>query len=414
MIDTLSTKKRWLPILKKEAIKKQLEVIANTLEKSVADKEYSLLTGSSGVALFFYDYWLYTGKDKYLEKGNAIILENFSHMAHPLNNLHSLCSGTAGFMWTVNFLINNNFIEGDCNELFLEKEPYLDSIMVKNIKEGKYDYLHKALGIGLYFIKRNNKQSIRYVNSLICELEKIAEKDINGLKWRSTIEDGNESKEVYNLCLSHGIASIIAFLSNTYKNDIAKSKTKELLMGAVSFLLASKFDVPSAFNGSYFPSYILVKEENIKVTSRLAWCYGDLGIGIALWQASQVLQNAEWENTAIDVLLQTTTRRDTIKEFVKDAGICHGSAGIAHIYNRMHQYTGKNAFKDAAIYWLQDTLKKATFPDGLAGYKTWRTEEHGGWINDAGLLEGIAGIGLVLLSAITDIEPKWDECLLLS
>ncbi len=33
---------------------------------------------------------------------------------------------------------------------------------------------------------------------------------------------------------------------------------------------------------------------------------------------------------------------------------------------------------------------------------------------DFGFLEGIAGIGLAFISAISDIEPAWDEYLLLS
>ncbi len=56
----------------------------------------------------------------------------------------------------------------------------------------------------------------------------------------------------------------------------------------------------------------------------------------------------------------------------------------------------------------------AIFKDGFCGYKKYRAEEHGGWIPEAGLLEGIAGIGLILISIVSDIEPKWDRCLLLS
>jgi hypothetical protein len=56
----------------------------------------------------------------------------------------------------------------------------------------------------------------------------------------------------------------------------------------------------------------------------------------------------------------------------------------------------------------------ATFADGLAGYKTWRAPEYGGWINEDGLVEGISGIGLALLTYYYEIEPTWDECLLLS
>ena len=35
-------------------------------------------------------------------------------------------------------------------------------------------------------------------------------------------------------------------------------------------------------------------------------------------------------------------------------------------------------------------------------------------MNEYNLLDGIAGIGLSLISAISSIEPQWDECLLLS
>jgi hypothetical protein len=56
----------------------------------------------------------------------------------------------------------------------------------------------------------------------------------------------------------------------------------------------------------------------------------------------------------------------------------------------------------------------AVYKDGIAGYKAWHTEKYGGWVAESGLLEGIAGIGLMLVSIVSDIEPKWDRCLFLS
>jgi hypothetical protein len=136
-----------------------------------------------------------------------------------------------------------------------------------------------------------------------------------------------------------------------------------------------------------------------------------LGIAIALWRASLVLDFEKYRNLALEVFIGCCDRRDIKKEFVFDAGICHGSSGIAHIFNRMYHNTGNLSCKDSAIFWINDCLKKASFDDGLAGYKTWRTD---GWITQSGILEGIAGIGLVLLAAVSEIEPDWDECLLLS
>lgn len=404
--------KKWEPILKREP--KQLNTIINALENAVFNQNYSLLGGgNTGAAMLLYYYWLYSKDDKYLEKGNSFIMKNFELSESSNSSLHSLCSGTAGFRWAVNHLIESGFIEGDSNELFIESDPFLHLVMEMDIKQGRYDFLHNALGIGLYFLNRHNYESISYVESLILGLEKTAEVDGDGIKWRALHKPSETTgKEVYNLSLSHGMASIIAFLGKAHSYEIAVDKTKDLLCRAISYVLSQKLDVP--VSGSFFPSVVFVQEEQSFRGTRLAWCYGDLGLGYTLWHASKIIQNAEWEQVAIDVLLHTTTRKDPVKELVIDAGICHGASGISHIYNRLYQHTGIERFKEAAIYWLEDTLNKAVFTDGLAGYKAWHTRLHGGWKNEAGLLEGVSGIGLVLLAAVSEIEPKWDECLLLS
>jgi len=57
----------------------------------------------------------------------------------------------------------------------------------------------------------------------------------------------------------------------------------------------------------------------------------------------------------------------------------------------------------------------AKFEDGLAGFKVYQA--HDGkptWLNKYGLLEGVAGIGLAMLTYYYEMDPAWDECLLLS
>jgi hypothetical protein len=115
----------------------------------------------------------------------------------------------------------------------------------------------------------------------------------------------------------------------------------------------------------------------------------------------------------LEVLLFAAEKRRNLQEnYVMDAGLCHGTAGIGHIFYRMWRNTRMLEFKNAADYWMNETLKMAKFEDGLTGYKTWHGKS--GWINSYGLLEGIAGIGLALLTYYYEIEPTWDECLLLS
>jgi len=112
-------------------------------------------------------------------------------------------------------------------------------------------------------------------------------------------------------------------------------------------------------------------------------------------------------------LLHASQRRDLKDNYVMDACFCHGTSGIAHVFNRMWRETGMDECKHAAAYWIEQTLDMAKFTDGLAGYKTWQGGVLG-YETRYGLLEGIAGIGLVLLSYYYEIEPTWDECLLLS
>jgi lantibiotic modifying enzyme len=186
-------------------------------------------------------------------------------------------------------------------------------------------------------------------------------------------------------------------------------KVIEMLSGAMNYVLSLQQDF-SQF-GSYFPSYLLKDTSKYFSKSRLAWCYGDLGIGMALWQAGKAIDKAEWKKKGFEILLQSTKRKNYTENFVVDAGICHGSSGIAMIFHRMYLETHDDEFKEATLYWLNQTLNFSSFTDGLAGYKSY---ELSGWKCDYSLLMGISGIGLVFTSCISKDMQTWDEMFLLS
>jgi len=163
--------------------------------------------------------------------------------------------------------------------------------------------------------------------------------------------------------------------------------------------------------GSFFPNYLLKNSSHPILKSRLGWCYGDLGIGSALWQAGKTLSKIEWMNKGLEILLESTQRQSINENSVQDAGICHGSAGIAMVYRRMYLETSIDEFNEATKYWINQTLNFSYFSDGLAGYKTF---EKNGCKLDYSLLSGISGIGLVLLSYKENDLQTWDELFLIS
>jgi lantibiotic modifying enzyme len=402
----IKDEKKAVPFIEK------LSEIAGTLVKHTPDlkENIGLMGGKIGVALFYFYYAKFLGEDQYADHGVELISDVFDVINKDFT-YHTHAAGLAGIGWTVEHLAQNDFIDTDTNEILADLDPFLHKTMIYDIQNQNYDFLHGAVGNGVYFLSRiTSEKSKDYLKELIDQMDRTSHKDEDGArKWLSTlnIEDGTKG---YNLSLSHGIASIVAFLGKVLETGIYHEKVSDLLNGAVQYLLKYKLDREKF--PSNFPSWI--RESEPLSGSRLAWCYGDLGISTALWQAAQSAGNKDWEKIAVDVLLDSTARKDLKENTVLDAGLCHGAVGIMHIYNRAYHYTGIDTFKELALYWAEQTLNLAGFEDGYAGYKAWRTEKYGGWTPEAGFLEGIAGIGLAFISMLSGIEPKWDRALFIS
>jgi lantibiotic modifying enzyme len=396
----------------KRKIQFKIEEIAKLINHSKDLKYSGIVSGNSGLALFLFYFSSYSKNNEIYNKANNLIEDCFEKVQNG-EVYQNFAGGLAGLGWLIEHLSQKNFIHANTNEVIGELDDFLYSYMIEELNQGNFDYLHNASGIGLYFLNRIvNPKSNQYLTKYIELLYEQKEIEGNTIKWKfKNLHKDNKRVEQYNLSLSHGMASIVAILSKIYDKGINKSKTYELLIGAINYLILKQFDIKSSI--SYFPNSVSL--DGYKgISSRLAWCYGDLGIGVALWNASKALNDDELEQKSLEILLHSTKRRDLAANYVMDAGLCHGTAGIAHIFNRMYINTKILEFKEAADYWFMETLKMAKFEDGLAGFKAWHTQEYGGWTNDFGLLEGIAGIGLAMLSYVTEIEPAWDECLLLS
>ncbi len=392
----------------------KLNEIKDTIDKSTYDnyKISSLVGGSAGIALFYFYCSKYTSNENCYDKGYELISNIFDSINQG-EGYYSFSNGITGIGWLIEHLEEQGFIDSDTNEMLSGLDVFAYDRMIFEIQSKNFDFLHGALGIGFYLLSRlkKNREVEKYLINLLDELEKESELDTNGgLRWPPLKHTQHTNELLTNLSISHGNASIVVFLSKIYENNILKEKAYRLLNGAITYILQNQLD-PSIYYSS-FPS-VITKLGNPS-NSRLAWCYGDLGIGVAIYQAGKITKNNHWENKAIEILLRTTKRRNKNVTDVTDAGLCHGTAGIAHIYYRMYKNTKIDVFKESSDYWFSKTLDMAKFDDGLAGYKAYRKKETGGDLKEYGLLEGIAGIGLAIISYLSDIEPTWDGCLLLS
>jgi len=401
----------WNPILNgviKDKAEREIHKINSYLQNSVHDiNDVSLMTGKSGIALFFAYHSLYSGGRKEKNLAQQYISEAFESINNGFT-YHTFSGGIAGICWTVKYLISLGIIDISRKNELEKLDNYLIQCMLKDMEKGNYDFLHGALGNALYLLSSSDMKNILVnLKSLleILDSKKQIEENCN-YKWLTDLDQEGNLKG-YNLGLSHGQTSIIMLLSLFYKYGINREKSLNLIQGAVRYLFQQELDIKKGV--SYFPNWI-IPGEPIE-TSRLAWCYGDLGMGIALWQTAKIISDKNLEKGAIRILTHASYRRDLHENNVKDIGICHGIAGIAHIFNRMFQYTGIVDFKEAAKYWLYILLNDSTNSSEL---NTLQIKDGKQSIRKISLIEGISGNGLVLIAAISNKEPDWDRILLLS
>lgn len=392
----------------KQIASEKIEDIYKALLDRADLESDGLLGGRVGLALFFFYYAKYQSDQDAYDKGYEII-ESVIGNTVKYKQSNRFSDGLAGIGWSILHLANNDFIDIEGLSLFTNLNEVLYDAMMKEFSNGYYDYLHGALGIGIFFLEQKDRGSVyKYLESIVLELDRLSINDSGNTKWESRNTDNNL---VVNISLSHGMASIIVLLSKLFERGILKEKTERLLIGAVNYLISQKLD--SKQYNSLYPNLALESLTEV-YSSRLAWCYGDLGIANALFFASKALDNEIWRSEALSIFYHSAQRRDLSQNLVYDAAFCHGASGIGHIFNRMYSETKDSDFLDAANYWFSKVIELASFKDGIAGFKSYAYRNEGSWRNEERLLEGVAGTGLALISKVSDIEPKWDSAFLLS
>jgi hypothetical protein len=323
----------------------------------------------------------------------------------------SLYSGLTGVGWALAQLqgrLPGLDSEADAAEIdeavleHLDRSPWADD----------YDLISGLVGFGVYALERLPRPAARAcLEQVIDRLAKTAEHRPEGITWwtnpawlpaetREKVPQG-----YYNLGLAHGVPGVIALLGQGCAAGVAAATARPLLEGAVRWLLAQQG--PGGFAAWVGP-------EEYK-PARLAWCYGDPGVAAALLWAARCVGEPGWEREA-RAIARRAARRPPEEAGVVDAGLCHGAAGLGHLFNRLFQATDEPELAEAARFWFERTLALRRPGHRVGGYRAWQPADDSGrtWRADPGLLTGAAGIALALLAATTALEPAWDRMLLVS
>lgn len=407
------------------SLKKKIESKIDQIEASIFSnyKSYdrinnsSLFCGMPGIVLLYSHFYEVTGNISFKKKS----LKIFNYLLKIIETERAVtttfCNGLAGLGWLFLYLKNNSEVV-DISSL-LELDSFLDEIdqlledeVDKMLCDKNYDLLHGVLGIGLYFIKREKYMT---VERICVDLYHNCDFQDDEIKWKRF--DKYRAKEyIFDLGLAHGNAGILYFLGKCYANHIAPAKCKFLIDGIIKFYLNNKQDLQIV--ESNFPASIKAGDyssgQNIPMKSRLAWCYGDLGILHTLLLVSGWIDDKKSKCIFEALLVEVSMRRSASVTRLEDSQFCHGMTGVGYIFLSIYHLTQNHLFKEAAEYWINQVLDDGNNSNGLAGY-LFKMGDNVGWEDMMDVLNGIGGVGLFLTSYLSERKKSdLDECLFLS
>ena len=413
----------WRPVLEKELCESAIRIVSSVARelRKTQVRNATLALGNSGIALLF--AYLPRAQPGHDNKEIAVrFLERAARGVSANRMSASLYSGFTGVAWTTIHLKRLLCIEGEYPTAKIDRAlaVYLRSLPWR----GQYELINGLIGLGVYALEcLPRSTAATLLERIVDHLDEGAEWNCHGCAWpnRNQFLSANWGKchpnGCYDLGMAHGAPGIVAMLGRVCgtkeeKLKRTRAKARRLLDGAVSWLLAQK-SCDSKL--SIFPTCVAVTPGPVTGASRLAWCYGDLGIATGLLIAARSVNESAWEVEAVS-LARHAAKRSFQQSGVKDTGLCHGAVGVGHLFNRFYQNTGGKIFRDAARYWFQQTIKMRRVRWGVAGFPVLGYGRIKGnfWNAEPGLLYGAAGVALALLSAATPVEPAWDRTMLAS
>jgi lantibiotic modifying enzyme len=366
--------------------------------------------GTAGLAVFYAYLGAETGNEEWTGLAHRLMEHSIDALAErPLRP--DLYEGFTGIAWTIDHLQGMLFEEPDDDD-----DPIGESLLQVLGREqlfgrGQFDLIGGLAGYGIYaFHALPRPAARRSLELLVRRLIEIGEPVDGGFSWFTPpdempdwqLEEAPNGK--FNLGVSHGVAAVISVLGMCAGAGVMTDEQRAILDRAVDWLLAQKQEGKTwCFANSVIEGVPFHRD-------RLAWCYGDPGIAGALFTAARHCGNASWEAAALDVA-RTAARRPMEDSRVIDAALCHGSAGLAHLFNRYYQASGDPALAEAARAWFRYTADMQRPGAGIAGYTFWVPPD---WIPLTGFLAGLIGVGLGLLGGVSSLEPAWDQFLAVS
>jgi lantibiotic modifying enzyme len=350
----------------------------------------SFASGLAGLALFYAQLALTAGEGEWRRRAWDSLEEALEIQARQEATQLGFFAGVTGIGWVVHQLsscLGSTATEGITRDL----DEAIATAIEPGPWEWEFDLISGITGIGYYLLDHPDRSFARAQLAIVGErLDEMATRVEGGLCWLTRpqfLSEGTARSYPsgrFDLGLAHGVGGAIGFLAQVCRSGIGGARERALLRAAVRWLLGNRRQETTGSSFSRFAP------PAAPFSCRSAWCSGDPGIATVLMAAARAEADARLWREATSIGLVAASRPVDEAE-VSDASLCHGSAGLCHIFNWLWQCTGEEAFRQAALFWLRETER-------------YIGEQRA---QDAGLLLGRVGTTLAILAAVSGEKPIW-------
>ena len=395
--------------------KNPLDRIDQVIEDRFQSENSSLLNGLGGCALYFSNRFIQTNKTKYQDYYIDII-ERIIESANlsGLPNQISIGHHGSSVCWVIDQLVSKGLLDEDAK---CSSQLIVDQIVMStNAEELQYNFHDVFYGfIGKAIIVRDHdkEKSSPYISKIIAALINNIQED--GIYWKTpgSFQMGLPFKDTINFGIPHGMCGILLFLIKCFEEFEIHKNLAEPIENSIDWLISQLTK-----NNNSIP-HIMYSEKPL-TSGRLAWCYGDLSIAYTLLRGYEVLKHERARTKAFELLekaIAKSLKDSGVQNYTKygyyDMGVCHGTSSVAYMFKKIHHITHDDDINLEAIRWINLTLecldKYLLQIDSIA-----ILEKENNFIDTSmGLLGGLSGVGLVLISFLDPKLSDWDKLLLL-
>lgn len=349
------------------------DISRSIIIQDLATCSQGLLYGNAGTSIYLFFAADLKNDDELFDRATELISQILKQAGAKIESVPryadvldvTLEQGLAGIGWCMSYLLRYEQVDGDMDSIFGAADVAIFRRMVTMVQEPTLQELPRSVGIGLYAVNRDSRLSQEFLRRYVLELnERILQPET---KYKVLAQPSETIA---------GFIRLMGKISDKYSDIAHAFEVRDYLYNLLAATPIKDLDLKSLF--------LLTDKENCRSAA-----------------LNELNRRARW--TA-----------ENVEKLKIEAGLEQGLAATAHTFNRIFQKTGEEQCRDAAIVCFSELLDRATHTVGGAGIGLWNTSSLGIWCRHYGLLNGIAGIGLSLMAAVTDEEPTWDEILYLS